>query len=59
MTPEEHEKYIDRLERNSQDAMDSWESDRRTVRWAYPLLLLIATATTLWLIWKTVEVVLS
>lgn len=59
MTPEEHEKHIDQLERNSEEAMASWERAQRRNRIIYPLLLLVATATTLWLICKAVEAVLQ
>jgi len=59
MTPEEHEKYIDQLERNSEDAMKSWDKGQRTARRLYPLLLLLATATTLWLIVRTYQEVMK
>jgi len=58
MTPEEHEKYIASLERRSEEAVRSWKRQRRH-RAAYPVLLLAATGTTLWLIYKTVEIVLT
>jgi len=59
MTPEEHEKYIDQLERNSEDAMKSWDKEQRMARRLYPLLLLLATATTLWLIVRTYQEVMK
>ncbi len=57
MTPEEHEKYIDQLERNSEDAMKSWEKEQKIARCIYPFLLLTAVATTAWLIYKMVEAI--
>jgi hypothetical protein len=47
------------LERNSEEALKSWDKEQRMARRLYPLLLLLATATTLWLIVRTYQEVMK